>query len=128
MEWNDKVATKTTRSWLTKFRDAGRGVRLGIAGQRSFRVHIPVAVAVIVAGCLLRVSMIEWGLLTLCIMVVLSAELANSSIETLARAVHPDQDPGVGAALDIAGGAVLIASIGAAIVGGMIFLNRLIGM
>ena len=42
------------RTWYEKFRDAFRGVRSGMRGQSSFRVHIFVAIVVIVAAALLR--------------------------------------------------------------------------
>lgn len=113
------------RSWPAKFRDAFRGLWLAVRTERSFAVHLPMAVAVIVAAGVLRVSLVEWCILGLCITVVLAAETFNSALERLARAKGAEQDPEVGAALDMASGAVLVASIGSAIVGGAIFVYRL---
>ena len=48
---------------------------------------------------------------------VLSAELFNTAIEVLTHTVHPDQDPQIGRALDVAAGAVLMVSIAAAAIG-----------
>ena len=48
---------------------------------------------------------------------VLVAELLNSALETLADHLHPEQHPEVGAAKDIAAGAVLVASAVALVVG-----------
>lgn len=113
------------RRWSAKFRDAIRGLALAVRSERSFAVHLPMAAAVIATAIVLRVSLVEWCLLGLCITVVLAAEALNTAIERLAMATRPDHDPDVGAALDMASGAVLICAIGATLVGGTIFVYRL---
>ncbi len=112
--------------WYAKFCNAFRGVKLGIRGESSFQVHFVFGVAVIVAGAVLRIAdPRQWCLLLLCIAIVLSAELFNSALERMARAVSDEHDENVGAALDIGSAAVLVASLGAAAVGTIIFLARL---
>ena len=114
------------RSWGRKFRDAFRGVKGGVRGQSSFFVHFFTAAAVLVAAITLNVDQLaEWCLLLICITVVLAAEMFNSALETMAKAITNEYDPHVGAALDISSAAVLLSSIGASIVGAIIFINRL---
>jgi diacylglycerol kinase len=110
------------RSWLTMFRDAFRGIREGVLGERAFAVHLPMAIAVVAAAAFFRVTSIEWLLLVLCITLVITAELLNSALERMAKAVTQDRNVHVGAALDIAAGAVLLASIGAVTCGLIIFV------
>jgi diacylglycerol kinase len=112
-------------AWRDKFRWAARGLLLAMRWERNFRVHLAAAVAVVVAGIGLRVGLIEWCVLGLCITVVLAAETFNTALEHLARAVTQDHSEQVRDALDASGGAVLVASIGAALVGIAIFVNRL---
>jgi len=83
------------------------------------------AIAVIVAAAALHVSLAEWCLLILCITAVLAAELFNTALEHLARQVDRDRNPNIGAALDMASGAVLLAAVGSAIVGVLVFGYRL---
>lgn len=104
------------------YQDALRGLRMGVCGERSFAIMLPLALAVIAAGAFFRVTAGEWLVLVLCITLVLSLELLNSGLERLAKAVTPDRNVHVGAALDIAAGAVLVASIGAAVCGLIIFI------
>lgn len=54
----------------------------------------------------------------------MSAELMNSSIEFLAQAITPEQNEDIRDALDVASGAVLIASIFAAVIGATILIFR----
>jgi diacylglycerol kinase len=113
------------RSWFRKFRDAFRGVTVGVRGQSSFRFHLVVAIVVVVAGIVLKVTLTEWYILALCVAGVLTAEMFNSSLESMAKAITGESDPHLGNSLDIASAAVLVASIGSAIVGAIIFGHRL---
>jgi diacylglycerol kinase (ATP) len=113
------------RSWPAKFRTAFRGLWLAVRSERSFAVHLPMAAAVVAAGIVLRVNLVEWCLLGLCITLVLAAEAFNTALERLAKATRPDHDPQIGAALDMASGAVLTCAIGASLIGGAVFVYRL---
>jgi diacylglycerol kinase len=114
----------TERSWKAKFRDALVGIALGIRGQSSFRVHLLCALLAVAAGAVLRIDRIEWCLVVLCITAVLAAELFNSALERMAKAIDRRHNPELGAALDIASGAVLLAAVGAVAVGAAVFVFR----
>jgi diacylglycerol kinase len=103
--------------WLSKFRYAFRGIWIGLRGQSSFWVHLPATVAVIVLAAWLDCSAWQWSVLALCIGMIWSLELLNSSIEHLARGLCHEHNEEVGKALDTASGAVLIAAITVAIIG-----------
>jgi len=68
----------------------------------------------------------EWCLLVGAIAVVLAAEIFNSAVESLARALGPAWNPRVRDALDMASAAVLVAACGAAVVGLIVFGSRLL--
>lgn len=109
------------RYWVRKFRHAFRGVRQGVRDQSSFAVHLFAALAVIVAGLVLRVDRLEWCLLVLC----MTAVLFNTSLELISQAITRDFDERLRDALDIASGAVLLVAAGAGAVGAMVFGLRL---
>ena len=98
---------------------------IGIRGQSSFVVHLVAAALVIAAGVVLRVNLTQWCLLALCITIVLAAEMFNSALETLAKAIGDQPNDHIANSLNIASAAVLIAAIGAAVVGGAILLETL---
>jgi diacylglycerol kinase len=122
------VSTRPRRSWRAKFGDAFRGLKLGVRGHSSFFVHFFFAALVLAAGLVLRCGPLEWCLLLACIGMVLTAELFNSALETIFRGLDETTKPRVRACLDIAAGAVLVASIAAALIGSIIFLGRLIDL
>lgn len=116
------------RSWSRKFGDAFRGIKRAARGQSSFFVHLFAAVAVVTTGVALQVDGNEWRALVLCITVVFVAETFNTALETLAKAVDREENPQLRDALDMSSGAVLLAAIGAAAVGLMVFAHRLSAM
>lgn len=111
--------------WSAKFKCALRGLRIALRAEDSFRIHLPAAVAVLVACMWLRVPRGEAALLALLVLLVLGFEMLNTAIERLARAVTNQDSPHIRDALDIASGAVLAASLGAAVVGVAILWPRL---
>jgi diacylglycerol kinase len=113
------------RAWARKFHDAVRGVREGMRDQSSFIVHFFTALLVIVAGFAFHVNLTEWCLLVLAIASVLTTELINSALESMAKAITGTSDPHLGNSLDIGSAAVLCAATGASVVGTLIFGNHL---
>ena len=114
-----------SRPWSCKFGDAFRGIWRAVRSQNSFAVHLTVATAVIVAAAVLRVSLVEWCLLVGAIGFVLTAEVFNTAIESLARAHDVGRHPRIRDALDMASAAVLVAAIMASLIGATVFLPKL---
>jgi len=84
------------------------------------RNHFMSASVVLLLVLFLRVKPIEFALLALSILFVLFAELVNTAIEAVVDLVSPSYDPLAKIAKDTAAGAVLVAAIGAAIMGYLI--------
>src|SRR5579884_910352 len=99
------------RPWRAKFRDALRGLKLGVRGHSSFFVHFFFTALALAGALVLRCSLEQTCLLLLCIGLVLTAELFNSAVETLFRGLDEITRERCWPALDIAAGAVLFASI-----------------
>jgi diacylglycerol kinase len=111
-------------SWRAKFRAACRGVKLGVRGHSSFSIHFFFTAMVLAAAIVLRCDPLEWCILLGCIGLVLIAELFNSAVETMFRGLDEASKARAWPALDIAAGAVLLASFTAAIVGSIVFLRQ----
>lgn len=128
MTSNSKTRTHNPRRshWSRKFACAFRGVTVGVWGQTSFYVHIIAATFVIGLAAFFRVDTWEWCVLTLCIALVMTAELFNSALEHLAKATTGENNDQIRNALDIASGAVLVASLGAVVVGVVVFAREII--
>ena len=109
--------TKRIRS----FRYALQGLGFALASQHNFRIQLVAASMTAGLGCLWGVSADDWRWLVAAIAIVLGAELVNTAFEHLCDVVQPELHASVKAAKDVAAGAVLVVSIGAAIIGVMVF-------
>jgi len=105
------------KSWQRKYAVAFRGLWISICDQRSFWIHLPIALIVIILAAAMRLEAWRWTALACVITIVLSAELMNTAIERLVKRLHPEVDVQIGDVLDTAAAAVLIAAIGAVCVG-----------
>jgi diacylglycerol kinase len=114
------------RRWRDKFREAARGVKLGVRGHSSFSVHFFFAALAVTASAVLGLDVWEWCLVLLCVGGVITTELLNSAVETLFHGLDDDSKGRIKGCLDIAAGAVLIASLSAAVVGTLVFGRKLL--
>ncbi|MCA9744219.1 diacylglycerol kinase family protein [candidate division KSB1 bacterium] len=113
------------RKFVRSFIYAARGLRV-LAGQQNARFHLFAAAAVVVVGVLLDLGRMDWLWIFAAIALVLMAEAFNTAIEKLADTISSQYHPHIEHAKDVAAAAVLIAAIGAAIIGLLIFYPYLI--
>ena len=114
------------QSWTSKFRIAFSGMLHAFKDQNSFYVHLPCAALVIGLMIFLQLDLNSYCALLICIGAVIVAELFNTSLEYLARAITNQADEQIRLALDVASGAVLVTSIFAIVVGLIVFVPELI--
>ncbi|MGE5619305.1 MAG: diacylglycerol kinase family protein [Sphingomonadaceae bacterium] len=114
------------RPLSSSFRDAFRGVLHTLGSQRNARIHLTIGLAVVGLGFWLRATPLEWAVLVLTIGLVIATEMLNTAIEALADAVCPDHNHLIGAAKDVAAGAVLVTATAAIVVGLLLFGPRLV--
>ena len=112
---------------IHSFGHALAGIRSLIRTQPNARIHLVATVVVCAAGFSFRVSAGEWIALVVAIAIVWSAEALNTAGEFLADEISQEYRERIKQAKDIAAAGVLFAAIGAAIVGAIVFLPRLIG-
>ena len=109
------------RRRVASFGHAGRGVWAALRSEVHLRFHAAATGIVIGAGFHYGISRLEWALLALAVAGVWTAELLNTAIEALTDLASPDFHPLAGTAKDVAAGAVLLAVVGAVVVGALVF-------
>ena len=107
-------------SYIDSINCAIEGILYAAKTQKHMRNHLLAALVILVAVLFLRVSALEFTLLAISVSFVLFAELINTSIELLVDLVSPDYHPLAKLAKDVAAGAVLLAAIGATVMGYLI--------
>lgn len=105
---------------------AFKGIDDVISNEPNMKIHVSVAILVVITAFLLKISMIEWIILVLLIGLVLAAEVINTTIENLVDMYTKDYNERAKVVKDTAAGTVLILAITAVIIGLMIFIPKII--
>ena len=113
---------------INSFRFAFQGWNHLIHTQRNAWVHGLATVCAITLGIVLSLDRAEWGLMVVAITLVWMAEAINTAIEAVVDLVAPNYEELAKVAKDCGAGGVLIAAIGAAAIGFLIFLPHLIDL
>lgn len=113
-------------AWTRRLGYALRGIAVAFAGESNFWICGAATIVVAATGAWLRLSPERWCLVAIAITMVVVAEMFNSAIELLGKAITRERRPEIRDALDIAAGAVLLATIGAACVGAIAVARPLV--
>jgi diacylglycerol kinase (ATP) len=111
---------------LRSFAHALRGLADLVRTQANARIHLLATALACALGFFCGLGRGEWLWIVAAVVLVWSAEAFNTALEHLADAVHPERHPGIGRAKDAAAAAVLIAALGAAAIGMLVFLPHLV--
>ncbi|TLV01053.1 diacylglycerol kinase family protein [Dyadobacter luticola] len=111
---------------VRSFRYAGAGIYNLFRYENNARIHLMACLAVVIAGVFFQISLTEWMLITIQIGLVWAAEAFNTSIEKLADLVSAEYHPVIKVVKDTAAAGVLILAISAVIVGGIIFIPKVL--
>lgn len=103
---------------------AFEGIFAVIKKERNMQIHCCMMVLVILAGLFFQISAVEWCICFVLFGLIISLELVNTAVESVVDLVTEERRPLAKLAKDAAAGAVLLASIMAAVAGLIIFLPK----
>ena len=133
MESEEKIRNKVkhklridNKRLTGSFKYAFEGIIQTYKGEQNLKIHTFIAILVVVFGFFLKISTVEWFACLILIGLVLMSEFFNTAVEYVVDLASPRVHPLAKAAKDTASAGVLIMSLMAAIVGGIIFIPKLI--
>lgn len=106
---------------IRSFGYAFAGIACAFAGGRNMKIHGAAALTVVAAGLLVKVTPLEWAILSLTIFMVLAAETTNTAIEKTVDLVTEEYQPLARQAKNLAAGAVLLTAVNSIIIAIIIF-------
>jgi len=124
MKSNKFSIKKRAKSFIYAF----NGIRLLFLEEHNSRIHAVAAICAIIAGILLKILIIEWIALTFTIGLVFVVETINSSIENTADLISLEKSNKIKRIKDLSAAAVLISSLSALVIGGLIFIPKIIAL
>jgi diacylglycerol kinase (ATP) len=113
---------------LKSIKYALRGTWILITTEDSVKVQMSCGVLVTILGFYFQISAVEWMMQTLVIGLILVAESANTAIEKIADFVNPQYHKQIEVIKDVAAGAPSFAAFTALVIGGIIYIPRIIAL
>ncbi|OJJ16799.1 diacylglycerol kinase [marine bacterium AO1-C] len=113
---------------IKSFGYAGKGIVFFFKSQPNAKIHAIAAILAIGLGGILNISKVEWVGIILAIGAVLTAEAINTALEELVNWISPEYNTKAGIVKDVAAGAVLITALTALVIGGIIFLPKILAL
>jgi diacylglycerol kinase len=96
------------------FKYAIEGIWTSFKTERNMKIHIFIMILVIIAGIILKINKSEWIICIILFAIVI--------------VVMPEKNEKAKIAKDVSAGAVLVVAIGAAIIGLVIFVPRILNI
>lgn len=121
-----KPAPFSIRDRLKSFQYAWQGIISFLRGDHNAWVHAVATVFVIILACVVPLTKTELLALVVAVGFVWVAEMFNTCIERTMDFISTERRPEIRIIKDIAAGAVLVAAITALIIGGIVFIPKLI--
>jgi len=109
------------KTLFKSFYYACNGLMHALKGDQNFRIHIAAALIVITASIFFDVNPFEMGILGVMIVLVMVTEMINTAIEHMVDLISKEYSEDAKIAKDVSAGMVLLSSLGAVVVGFLIF-------
>jgi diacylglycerol kinase (ATP) len=98
---------------------AWAGLRTALRTEASVRTEALALVLWLGVLCWLRPAPFWWALSILSMLLIIAVELLNSALEAAVDRLHPERHPAIGAAKDMAAGAVFLMVLAGLTVGAL---------
>ncbi|MFZ2190228.1 MAG: diacylglycerol kinase family protein [Candidatus Magasanikiibacteriota bacterium] len=106
---------------VQSFKEAIQGVAYVFKHEQNFRLQVLISCLVLLLVWLFELSKAEMIVIFLLIILVLILELLNSAVEKLSDILKPRLSLQIGVVKDIMAGMVFLSSLGAVVIGLIIF-------
>ena len=113
------------QSFNQKVSNAVAGICVAFKEESNLRLHFVMTVVVLLAGFFFQISLLEYVLILFAIGLVVTVELLNTSLENFSDFFCKEENINIKKIKDVSAGAVLVASLVAAVIGLLIFLPKL---
>lgn len=120
------VTSDMKRTHKDSFKDAFSGLQWVIVTQPNFRVHLVLSFIALAFGLMLKITSSEMAIIVFTILLGLTAEMINTSIESMTDLITTEYRQEAKIAKDVAAGMMLLTAIGAVVVAAFVFIPHLV--
>ncbi len=104
------------------FRHAFDGILWAMKTQPNFRVHLGISLIVLICARIFAVTSVELLILLFTIILGLASEMINTALESMTDLITKEYRMEAKIAKDVAAGMMLVVSMGASLIGLIIFI------
>ena len=104
------------------------GIAYAYKNEKSLTIHAIATIAGVILGLVLRISNIEWAIISITLAVVLAIELLNTGMEACVDLVTLEYKELAKIAKDCCAGATFVTSMIGVIIAGFIFIPKIIAL
>ena len=115
-------------NFFTALKNSLNGVKNVYKNERNIRIQSAFAVIAVIVGIFLRISLLEFGIITLVIFIVFISEFFNTAIENVVDMIVQDYNENAKKVKDISAAAVTISALMSIIVGIIIFFPKILNI
>ena len=116
------------KSIFKSFQYAFNGIKFCFGVEKNLTIMLVISIISIIGGFYFKITKTEWLISLILITGVFSLELFNTAIERFLDLFYPETNENVKNIKDLMAGGVAIISIGAGIIGCIIFLPRILNL
>jgi undecaprenol kinase len=113
---------------LKSFGAAFEGIKVVFKTEQNFRVQVLFGLLVFVCSIVLKINIWEWLIVIFLVLLVLLLEMLNTVFERLVDMLKPRVHMYVYDIKNITAGMVLITAVSAIIIGGIIFIPKIVNL
>ena len=115
-------------NFFSALKNSLNGIKNVYKNENNIRIQTVFAVIAIIAGIILRISLLEFGIITIVIFMVFISEFFNTVAENIVDMITEEYNEKAKIAKDISAAAVTLSAIMSVIVGIIIFLPKIINV
>lgn len=109
-------------------KNAWNGLIVALKTQPNYKIHFFLSVLAVLLGFVLKISYIEFLIITALIFTGFAFETVNTAIEEATDAIDKEWREDIKLAKDTAAGAMLVFAMGAFVIGAIIFVPKIINL
>ena len=113
---------------IHSFKAAYNGLKIAFITQKHIKIHFILAILTLITSFLLKISILEYSIILLCIAMVISLELINTAIEYLSDLHSKEFNLKIKAIKDVSASSVLCSCITSFIIGCIILIPKCLNL
>jgi len=114
------------RTHKDSFKDAFAGLAWSFRTQPNFKIHLLIAAIALIGSWYFQITHVEFAIVVFAIVLGLTAEMINTSIESMTDLITTEYRQQAKIAKDVAAGMMLTIAIGAVLVALVIFIPHIL--